>query len=50
MATYALPRFSQPEVLKTIVPDQLLAFLRPYRRALISRGVAWPPTRIDQRD
>jgi hypothetical protein len=43
MATYALPRFSQPKVLRAIAPDQLLAFLRPYRRALISRGVTWPP-------
>jgi hypothetical protein len=43
MPTFQLRRFSRPEVLKSIAPATLTAFLKPYRRFLFSRGVALPP-------
>jgi hypothetical protein len=43
MPTFQLRRFSRPEILKSIAPQTLTGFLKPYRRFLTSRGVALPP-------
>jgi hypothetical protein len=43
MAMFRLRRFSRPESLKAIAPEQLIAFLRPYERYFASRGVMLPP-------
>jgi hypothetical protein len=42
MATFTLRRFSCPETLKAIETKRLLAFLKPHRRFLLSRGVTLP--------
>ena len=47
MATFALRRFSCPETLKAIAPARLLAFLKPYRRFFLSRGLALPQPRSE---
>jgi hypothetical protein len=43
MPTFQLRRFSRPEVLKSIAPQTLTTFFKPYWRFLTSRGVALPP-------
>jgi hypothetical protein len=51
MATWSLRRFSCPEVLKSINPDHLVAFLKPHRRFFTSRGVSLPaPNATDEID
>ena len=51
MATWSLRRFSCPEVLKSINPDHLVAFLMPHRRFFTSRGVSLPaPNANDEID
>jgi hypothetical protein len=47
MATYALRRFSCPETLKAIAAKRLLAFLKPHRSFLQTRGVTLPQSAKD---
>jgi hypothetical protein len=47
MATFTLRRFSCPETLKEIEAKRLLAFLKPHRRFLLSRGVSLPQSATD---
>jgi hypothetical protein len=47
MATFTLRRFSCPETLKAIETKRLLAFLKPHRRFLLSRGVTLPQSASD---
>jgi hypothetical protein len=47
MATFTLRRFSCPETLRAIAPARFLAFLKPYRRFLLSRGVTLPRSASD---
>src|SRR5665213_3392787 len=42
MPTFALRRFSCAETLKAIAPEHFIAFLKPHRRFLTSRGLSWP--------
>jgi hypothetical protein len=47
MATFTLRRFSCPETLRAIAPARFLAFLKPHRRFLLSRGVTLPQSATD---
>ena len=51
MATYNLRRFAQPDGLKAIAPEHLLALLKPYESYFIERGLMLPsisdPHQID---
>lgn len=42
MAAFNLRKFTDPDLLKTISPDRLIAFLSPWRDYLGSRGLALP--------
>jgi hypothetical protein len=42
MATFNLRKFTDPDVLKTIAPVRLAAFLRPWREYLMRRGIDFP--------
>lgn len=42
MSTFRLTRFAQPDALKSIAPERLILFLRPYSAYLESRGFALP--------
>ena len=43
MATFNLRKFTNPDVLKTIAPGRLVAFLSPWRGYLVGRGLDFPP-------
>ena len=40
MATFNLRKFTNPDLLKTIAPGRLIAFLSPWREYLAKRGLA----------
>jgi hypothetical protein len=42
MAAFNLKRFTNPDLLKTITPSRLIAFLSPWREYLEERGLALP--------
>jgi len=42
MANWSMRRFSSPEILRSIAPEHLRAFLEPYRKFFDSRGVVMP--------
>jgi len=48
MATFRLRHFSSPHVLRAIAPDQLLAFLDPFRDFFASRGYEPPVEGADE--
>ena len=50
MATLNPRRFAQPDSLKAINPDRLLAFLDPYKEYLAGRGMPWPTTNTQEID
>lgn len=50
MPTFFPRRFTQPEFLKTIAPDHLIAFLSPFREYLAKQGLALPANGNDRLD
>ena len=50
MVAFNLRKFTNPDLLKTIAPDRLIAFLYPWREYLMGRGLPFPapdPNDID---
>lgn len=50
MATFNLRKFTYPDVLKTIAPGRLVAFLSPWRGYLVGRGLDFPAHNPDHID
>jgi hypothetical protein len=50
MVAFTLRKFTNPDLLKTIAPARLVAFLNPWREYFSNRGLNFPDTGVDTID
>lgn len=50
MAIHRLPRFTNPDWLKSIAVERLIKFFEPYRPYLLQRGFSLPPAASESID
>lgn len=50
MVAFSLRKFTNPDLLKTITPGRLVAFLNPWREYLAGRGLAFPTNGVGDID